>query len=209
MGKYTPTLPKAIIEFEVRDKDGKLLQKGKFPAKSWVGNLVGLLSSLIYGGTCPSSGSAGYAYTARADMVAVDGAAQGITIIGTNITVGGNAGAGVDTYGILIGASDTPVSIGQYSLGTKITHGTGIGQMSYGTSTVEALTKDTTWFFRVIRTFTNNSGSTITVREIGLFIQLTYPNKQVMLARDVLASPINVPAGSTLTLRYIISHSLS
>jgi hypothetical protein len=81
--------------------------------------------------------------------------------------------------------------------------------MSYGTSTVEALTKDTTWQFRVVRTFTNNSGATITVREVGLFIQVNTPTKQVMLARDVITSPINVPAGSTLTMRYIISHSLS
>jgi hypothetical protein len=202
-------LPKLWIEYEVRDKDGKLQSKGKFPAKSWVGNLVGLLSSLIYGGTCPTSGTTGYAYTPRADMVATDGSTQGITIWGYNVTVGGNAGAGVDTYGILIGASDTPVSIGQYNLGSKIAHGTGSGQMSYGTTTVEAITKNTTWFFRIVRTFTNNSGATITVREIGLFIQVTNPTKQVMLARDVLTSPINVPAGSTLTLRYIVSHSLS
>jgi hypothetical protein len=207
MGKIN--LPKLWIEYEVRDKDGKLQSKGKFPAKSWVGNLVGLLSSLIYGGTCPTSGTTGYAYTPRADMVATDASTQGITIWGYNVTVGGNAGAGVDTYGILIGASDTPVSIGQYNLGSKIAHGTGSGQMSYGTTTVEAITKNGTWFFRIVRTFTNNSGATITVREIGLFIQISNPTKQVMLARDVPTSPINVPAGSTLTLRYIISHSLS
>jgi hypothetical protein len=209
MGKYTPKLPKAVVEFEVRDKDGKLIQKGKFPAKSWVGNIIGLLSSLIYGGTCPTSGANGFPYSPRADMTETGGTSQGITIWGSGVVVGGNAGAGVDSYGILIGSSDTPVAIGQYSLGSKIAHGTGSGQMSYGASTVEALTKDATWFFRVVRMFTNSSGATITVRELGLFIQVTNPTKQVMLARDVATSPINVPNGSTLTLRYIISHSLS
>jgi hypothetical protein len=206
MGKIN--LPKLWIEYEVRDKDGKLQSKGKLPAKSWVGNIIGLLSSLIYGGTCPTSGSVGYPYTSRADMTETGGTSQGITIWGNGVVVGGNAGIGVDSYGILIGSSDTPVAIGQYNLVSKIAHGTGSGQMSYGTSTVEALTKDTTWQFRVVRTFTNNSGATITVREIGLFIQVTNPTRQVMLVRDVPTSPINVPAGSTLTLRYIISHSL-
>jgi hypothetical protein len=210
LGKsYVPKLPKAVIEYEVRDKNGKLLSRGKLPAKSWVGNIIGLLSSLIYGGTCPSTGGAGYPYSARADMTATDGASQGITIYGISVIVGGNAGAGIDTYGILIGSSDTPVAIGQYILGSKIAHGTSSGQMSYGTTTVEALTKDTTWQFRVVRTFTNNSGATITVRELGLFIQVTNPTKQVMLARDVLPSPVTVPNGSTLTVRYIISHSLA
>jgi hypothetical protein len=185
MGKYTLKLPKAVIEFEVRDKDGKLLQKGKFPAKSWVGNIIGLLSSLIYGGTCPTSGTVGYPYSPRTDMTETGGTSQGITIFGNGVIVGGNAGAGVDSYGILIGSSDTAVAIGQYNLGSKIAHGTGSGQMSYGTSTVEAITKDTTWLFKVVRTFTNNSGATITVREFGLFIQVSSPVKQVMLARDV------------------------
>jgi hypothetical protein len=209
MGKYTPKLPKAVIEFEVRDKDGKLLQKGKFPAKSWVGNIIGLLSSLIYGGTAPTGGSAGYSYSARADMMETGGTSQGIVLWGYNTVIGGNAAAGVDSYGILIGSSDTAVAIGQYNLGSKIANGTGSGQMSYNASTVEALTKDATWFFKVIRTFTNSSGATVTIRELGLFIQVTLPTKQVMLARDVPPSPISVPAGSTLTMRYIISHSLS
>jgi hypothetical protein len=210
LGKsYVPKLPKAVIEYEVRDKNGKLLSRGKLPAKSWVGNIIGLLSSLIYGGTCPTSGSSGFPYSARADMTETGGASQGITIWGYSVVVGGNAGAGVDSYGILIGTSDTPVAIGQYSLGLKIVHGTGSGQMSYGASSVEALTKDTTWQFRVVRTFTNNSGASIPVRELGLFIQITNPTKQVMLARDVLPSPVTVPNGSTLTVRYIISHSLA
>jgi hypothetical protein len=216
MGKYTPKLPKAVIEYEVRDKNGKLIEKGKFPAKSWVGNIVGLLSCMIstwstasstYYGTPPS----------RSDLLDTGGNARGVGLTAATPntpTLGGCAPVGDTTAGIVVGSSDTPVSIGQYSLQSLINHGTGSGQLSYGATTVEPLVKDTIWYFRVVRTFSNSSGATITVREIGLYVRLGTITASpyytsVMFARDVPTSPITVPAGSTLTVRYIISHSLS
>jgi hypothetical protein len=208
MGKYTPKLPKAVIEFEVRDKDGKLIQKGKFPAKSWVGNVVGLLSAILstWGG---SSGS--FAVFTRSDLIDTSGTSRNMGLGATSggATLGGCAPSGDVSGGIVVGSADTPVSIGQYMLVSLIGHGTGSGQLQYGTTTVETITKNSTWLFRVIRTFSNSSGSTVTVREIGLYARLGSGGQSVMLARDVPASPINVPAGSTLTVRYIISHSLS
>jgi hypothetical protein len=212
MGKYTPKLPKAVIEFEVRDKNGKLLQKGKFPAKSWVGNIVGLLSGLISSwlGT-----SGGYANLSRSDMTDTIGTARPLplAVYAATAYVGGCAPAGEATAGIVVGSADTPIAIGQYALVTLINHGTGSGQLQYGATTVESMVKNSSWYFRVVRTFTNGSGATVTVREIGLYVRLgrdTSPYYySCMLARDVPASAINVPAGSTLTLRYIISHSLS
>jgi hypothetical protein len=212
MGKYTPKLPKAVIEYEVRDKDGKLIDKGKFPAKSWVGNIVGLLSAII---STWASASSLYAVSTRSDLTDTSGTARG-TYFGANasgVTLGGCAPAGETSAGIVVGSSDTPVSLSQYSLGALIGHGTGSGQLQYSATTVETLSKDTTWLFRIIRTFTNGSGASVTVREIGLYIRLGMGSSpyyySCMLARDVPTSPIIVPAGSTLTIRYIISHSLS
>jgi hypothetical protein len=211
MGKYTPKLPKAVIEYEVRDKNGKLIEKGKFPAKSWVGNIVGLLSAII--STWTGVGSY-YAAGTRSDLTDISGTARN-TMLGTggSVTLGGCAPAGDTSAGIVVGSSDTPVSLSQYSLGALITHGTGSGQLTYAATNVETLSKDTTWLFRVVRTFTNSSGASVTVREIGLYVRLGMPSSpyyySCMLARDVPTSPITVPAGSTLTVRYIISHSLS
>jgi hypothetical protein len=212
MGKYTPKLPKAVIEYEVRDKNGKLIEKGKFPAKSWVGNIVGLLSAIL---STWSSSASFYAVQTRSDLADTSGTARHI-MLGTSasgVTLGGCAPAGETSAGIVVGSSDTPVSLSQYSLGALITHGTGSGQLTYGATNVETLSKDTTWLFRIVRTFTNNSGASVTVREIGLYVRLgMYPSPNYyscMLARDVPTSPISVPNGSTLTVRYIISHSLS
>jgi hypothetical protein len=208
MGKYTPKLPKAVIEFEVRDKNGKLIEKGKFPAKSWVGNIIGLLSAIL--STWGASSSAYYVPT-RTDLIDTSGTARSMALgaISSNCPLGGCASAGETGAGIVVGSSDTPVSIGQYALISQIGHGTGSGQLQYGATTVETISKNSTWLFRVIRAFSNSSGSTVTVREIGLYAKLGSAGQTCMLARDVPASPINVPAGSTLTVRYIISHSLS
>jgi hypothetical protein len=212
MGKYTPKLPKAVIEYEVRDKNGKLTEKGKFPAKSWVGNIVGLLSSIIATWAVSSSS---YALSTRGDLTDTGGNARS-TMLGTGnvgVTLGGGAPAGEASAGIVVGSSDMPVSIGQWRLDSQIGHGTGSGQLQYGATTVDSLIKNTTWFFRIVRTFTNGSGTTLTVREIGLYVRLGLSTSpyyySCMLARDVPPSPINVPNGSTLTVRYIISHSLA
>jgi hypothetical protein len=207
MGKYTPKLPKAVVEFEVRDKDGKLIQKGKFPAKSWVGNIIRLLNALWKVWTSPSSYTR-YVYTTLSVLLDTTNTARPLKLFAESSgTFGGAAPAGDISAGILVGTSDTPVSLAQTNLLGLIANGTGSGQLSYGATVVEDLTIDTTYYFKIIRTFTNNSGASITVREIGLFLK---PHENsFMFARDVPASPITVPNGSTLTLRYIISHSLS
>jgi hypothetical protein len=208
MGKYTPKLPKAVIEYEVRDKNGKLIEKGKFPAKSWVGNIIRLLNMLWDVWASVTTAYNFYVYGLKTLIVDTTNTARSFGInAGSTGSFGGEAPAGDTTAGILVGTSDTPVSITQYNLLGLIPNGTGAGQLSYGATVVEDLVTDTTYYFRVIRTFTNNSGGTITVREIGLFLKITA--QSFMFARDVPTSPISVPNGSTLTIRYIISHSLS
>jgi hypothetical protein len=207
MGKYTPKLPKAVIEFEVRDKDGKLIQKGKFPAKSWVGNIIRLLNALwnVWSATNYISK---YTYYTPSVLLDTTNTARALGLFAeTSGNYGGKAPAGDTSAGILVGTSDTPVSLAQTNLLGLIANGTGSGQLSYGATVVEDLTIDTTYYFRIIRTFTNNSGASVTVREIGLFLKPTA--QSFMFARDVPTSAISIPNGSTLTLRYIISHSLS
>jgi hypothetical protein len=207
MGKYTPKLPKAVIEYEVRDKDGKIIQKGKFPAKSWVGNIIRLLNAFWKVWWSASSATL-YYITTPSVLLDTTNTTRSLTIVtGGGGSFGGAAPAGDTSAGILVGTSDTPVSLSQYNLLSLIPHGSGVGQLSYGATVVDDLITDTIYYFRIIRTFTNNSGSSITIREIGLFLKLTA--QSFMFARDVPTSPINVPNGSTLTIRYIISHSIS
>ncbi len=207
-------LPKMLIEYEVKDADGKIVKKGKQKANSWLGNIIGLIYALVSGTTTGTSSMSAYYGSTASSLVDVSGSARGLFLAYTsgNTRLGGNAPAGEGSYGILVGASDTPNTIATYNLGSKIAHGTDAGQLVYDATTVESLIKDASWYFRVVRTFTNQSGGTVTIREIGLVLQLFYAAGglcQVLFARDVLTSPINVGSGQTLTVRYIISYSLT
>jgi len=117
---------------------------------------------------------------------------------------GGNSANSL--FGLRVGELDTAVSPYDYELKALIPHGTGVNQMLYGAQTVEAVTvtgQNTT--FRVSRPFTNSSGVTITVKEIGavfVITDLSYIERNLCYLRDVLPSSVPVPDGSTFTLRY-------
>lgn len=213
MAKRKHPLPRLFIEYEVRDKDGRLLKKGRKESQTWVGNLVALLRAII--ATYVTGSGNYYGILTPADLVDTSNTARPVALAGfsTGIYLGGRAPEGDTSAGILVGTSDTPVALDQFNLINLIAHGSSSGQLYYGATNVEAITKGASWFFRVVRTFTNNSGGTITVREVGLFVKLGYnvsPGYYTcILARDVIPGGISIPNGSTLTFRYVITHSLS
>jgi hypothetical protein len=77
-----------------------------------------------------------------------------------------------DAYGIVIGSDATAVSINDYSLNTKIAHGTGAGQMQYSAHNIDQayIISDPSAWYDISRTFTNNSGSPINIKEVGIYI---------------------------------------
>ena len=81
-----------------------------------------------------------------------------------------SAGSGVTSFGIVVGTSTQAVAPGDHTLISQIAEGTGAGQLSHGgtTSTVPYTTATKTEM-TISRTFTNNSGATITVNEVGLY----------------------------------------
>ncbi|MFH7881033.1 MAG: hypothetical protein QXI09_03450 [Candidatus Aenigmatarchaeota archaeon] len=204
-------LSKIDIEYEIKDRDGKILRKRKFKGNSWVGRIIEFLSSFI-GIWASASGS--YAYlTTRTDVKDTSGTYRHMLMGGSSgVVYGGQAPAGDTTAGIILGSSNTPVSIDQYDLITRIPHGSGVGQLSYGATTVDLVRETNTFRLTITRTFTNNSGSSVVVKEMGLFLRLSMGSTpywySVMLARDIPPTPIEVPNGATLTVRYIISHSI-
>lgn len=124
--------------------------------------------------------------------------------------------------GIVVGTGDTAFSADQYALATLIAHGTGSGQMSYEASTVGALayTAGTkTWKQTLTRAIINLSGSSITVKETGLYqghgssantglfgqgYGIAY-----MVERSVLSPAVEVVNGAALTVTYEISMDFS
>jgi len=109
--------------------------------------------------------------------------------------------------GIFCGTGDTAVAIDDYKLEAKIENGTGPGQFSYLMSTVGAVSiSDSHAQFVVSRSPVNNSGDTITVREVGIYTSCYVTTAQwwMCAVRDVLETPQDVPAGGAITVDYTL-----
>lgn len=106
----------------------------------------------------------------------------------------------VTTYGIQVGTGTAAESISDNTLQTKINQGSSAGQLQYGSMTYAApTTTATTTTFRFTRVFTNASGGTVTVQEIGL--ASTFSAKFYLLVRD-LTGAVAVNNGQQLTVNY-------
>lgn len=115
-------------------------------------------------------------------------------------------GAGDATQGIVIGTSTTAEAFTDYALGTKVAHGTAATQMEYSIMGEAGFagTKEITW----TRYFTNSSGSSITVGEIGLIKNLDASgsaNYDFLVARDVLSPTVAVANTEILQVDYTIT----
>jgi len=188
------------LEYELIDGNGRLLRKGRRRANSFVGNIIALLWSIM---TSKNALSNAYIGVSRTGIVDTGNTARSL-IISARL----NAGVGDHTFGICVGTGTTAVAIDQYNLASPITHGTAAGQLLYGITTIESLIKGSTeWLFRIIRSFSNSTDSTITVNEVGLFLQFS-ASYVAMLARDLILG-LDIAPGATLTMRYVLSYSIS
>lgn len=94
---------------------------------------------------------------------------------------------------IFLGTDDTPVTINDHTLGNPIELDT----------TYATLSVSTTNNVTISQTFTNNTDEAVTIKELGLFLYVTYTtsstttNKRVMMAREVLSTPITIGVGES------------
>jgi len=211
VAKHRLKVPRLWVEWEVRDEEGRVVEEGRLESQTWVGNVVALISSLFSMWAVTLSGSY---LDGRADILDTGGSARPALIGAYGAAyVGGSAPEGDLTGGIVVGSDPTAVAVGQYDLVARIAHGTGAGQLVYGATSVNPMEKTaTTWTVRIVRTITNQSGATVTVAEFGLFLRMGMVDSpywySLMLARDVPSPAIDVPDGYTLTVRYIVSHTV-
>ena len=204
-----------FYEIEVRDKNGNLISKRKGRSKSLLRNfalmLRGLMAGNIYGVI------SGTTLNVKVTVTARDGTTLNYPSfrydppsdhpeLNAPSAMEVSAMERNDKYGILVGTGTAPVTKDDYDLNSQIPDGFADGQMVHGKTTVEDVNGDPpSSVFRIIRTFTNEGSSTITVYEIGLVARVNENStvKYVLIARDVLDTPQDVPAGATLTVRYI------
>ena len=114
---------------------------------------------------------------------------------------------------IQVGSGSQPNPASATSLASPIANGTSSGQLLYGTPSISAsiMVSGSSAYFYISQAFINNSGSTISVTEIGIITNLnsygpygghSYSFGQVLVWYDVLSSPISIPNGGTLVIYY-------
>jgi hypothetical protein len=175
----------------VRDRDGKVLSQERKKSRSMLGNWYRIL----------------YAHMASTSTSSVhtSGNSWGVTSFGDNWKFA--AAANEDYIGIVIGTGLAAVTIDDYKLESQIMQGMGPGQMRHLASTpgwpsVAGSNCD----FLTSRTFLNNSGNSITVRESGIYCRVKGPTYYgyACIVRDVLATPQDVPDGGSITIDYTL-----
>ena len=209
---------KVEYELEVRDRHGRLIERREGESRSLLRNFIAALRAIMKGKPVTSgstSRTTGGATDTVLDLNGTEVEIYGGYRYGNDLYGGGwpmatNAPDDDDSYGIVVGKSSVAVAPDDYSLGDKIPHGTDVGQLDYGSHVFEEkAVEGNVSYFKVSRTFTNLSGQSIEVREIGIiawnywrYESSVTKNVKFLILRDVLDSPVSVPDGATLTVRY-------
>jgi len=184
------------LEAEIIIKDnetGKILVKKK--AESFIQHLINML--YVNGSN-----------TTLATQTDTSGASVNMTTTsGTSVAIflGALAAAAVDTYGIVVGTGNTAVTLTDTKLQTKISHGIGAGQLSYGAhGFVAATLSGNEYFFEINRLFSNSSGATITINEVGIYVRDGTSVAAKIFDVERSLATANVLNGGSVTVTYHI-----
>lgn len=205
-----------IIELEVRNKDGKLIEKRRIRSHSFTMNFFNLLWGSL---NCPANPGGPYNELTLTDTGGTSRSIYGCASYNAYTVVnalGLASPSGNSTYGLVVGSGTQTPTIDDYKLETPIVNGTEAGQLEYGATTVNSPScSSNICTITIVRTFTNGTSNAINVNEIGLVVGWHGWNASnvkntyyFLVAHDVLSSSVSIPAGSTLTIRYILEFTI-
>lgn len=188
-----------LVRAVVQDPDGKIItDTGRKPARSFVIQLLEWLHFQFKDGTTTE--------TATATDGTEDTIYYGDGTFGTQ----GNHGridalVNIDDYGIVVGTGDTAETNTDYKLDTQLTEGVGAGNITHGEQVIEAVAEvGANVDLEVKRSFVNNTGSTITIKEAGLYMKSGRFAAYFCIIRDVLPASVDVPDKCALTVYYTL-----
>jgi len=185
--------------YEIRNKNGNILRKSRERrSHSFVKQFIQMLY-VTSSGITSYAGVIDTSNTSR--TLAYQRPSSPNPFSATIPTTASNA-----TFSILVGTGSTAVALTDYTIQTLIAHGTGAGQLSYSSTVFGAPATDALGTsFRVTRDFTNSSGSTITINELGIVSQVSDSgdqNRLFLIIRDIASPAITVLNGQQLTINY-------
>lgn len=181
-----------LIRAVVTDKDGKVLSDtGQKPSKSFVIQFLEFLYYLF------KDGSANY------NATATDGTEDNMydwdALTSIHLVI--DAGVNISTHGIVVGTGDTAPTNTDYKLVTQLTEGTTLGKITHGETVIQTTAVvGANVNLETKRSFPNNTGSTITIKEAGIYTSSSLGI--FCIIRDVLGATIDVPDKCALTVYY-------
>lgn len=209
-----PTPPEIFIGLRVHDDNGVLVFDDKQRGHSWTRNFYNTIfvcaTHPVPSGTAFEAGT----MTIKSTAAAVKYHAQTYVYV-LNSAGGINNPAATNVSGIVVGTGDTAFSANHHQLAAIIESGVASGNLAYTAMAVPIFeyTADTkTWKCTMVRVFNNNSGGSITIKEVGLYSANQVLSSQAinnMVERSVLDPTVAVANGAQLTVTYEISMDFS
>ena len=200
----------ATLTIIVRDKDGKIIKRYKQKSHSPTANFIGIMMPATYYATTGN----GWTYITTSNStfsygISMSGSYFGI-IYPNNTTQHNDY-----IVNILVGSGSLSNPYNAYNLNAPISNGSGTGQLIYSSpNTPTSITiNGNQAYFIVSQSYTNQSGGTVNISEVGIVINL-YANGvggtvsysgQVLVWYDVLSSPISVSSGQQVVIYYTFS----
>lgn len=206
------------IAYVLKTKDGKVLLKGAKPFNSFVKNFMVMLEAMFKG---EDSKTPPPTPTQAVDL---DGNSFSLSFPTPEGRYGIPLGWRVDAeagdllslrgepteWGIIVGSGDSPTTINFYNLESMYPHGKDVGYMNYMSTQVTEPEYDGTYVkFTIKRLIINEADVSQVVREVGLIAREYNTWKRFLIARDVLDSPVTMPAKSLLEVTIVIAGVLA
>jgi len=191
------------------DARGHMIQRLIQRSDSFLPNFIGMLYSQLDAQYNGSGTSGSGPNTSNSDAAFIGQYIYNATGAGYYLDITWvfctNDSSGDASYGIQVGTGTAANSTSTYALASQIANGTGSGQLSYGSHSYNWSTGVTSTI--VARSFSNGSGASITVSEVGLVWE-SNGNAFIMI-RDVLSSSFTVANGASFVVQYTISITVS
>lgn len=112
------------------------------------------------------------------------------------------AALNITTKGILIGSGTTPVTMTDYKIETQLTTNVAHAAMIIALENPNA----STWRIALSRIFTNNTGGTLSIKEVALYV--TSGSGVVICCAERTLYAVDVPDGYPITFQYKITITL-
>lgn len=207
-------MPELHIHVQVKTKNGIILDDRWEKGHSWTRNAWNAFNGVMIDG-----------FSGSANSMFKNGMLNGVTTGGVLYADAGqsmynryggagggcyNNAVGNAAYGIIVGTNNGGLTFhpNAFALNNQVGHGNGAGQLSHTAQNAPVTTYDADtkkWNNVVTRIFNNNSGGTITIRELGLVFYSGIACASVysfLFAHDILEEEVELPDTGQLTVTY-------